>query len=112
MTCVRGEEPAWLSWFPVTERILEGARPGGVVLVDVGGGRGHDVGAFKRRKGPEFPEGGRVVLEDLPAVLEDSGKLEEGVEKVEYDFFTPQVVIGESPLSFDIVLFMCLFWVL
>ena len=107
MTCVRGEEPAWLSWFPVTERILEGARPGGVVLVDVGGGRGHDVGAFRRRMGPVFPEGGRVVLEDLPAVLEDAGKLEGGVERVEYDFFTPQVVLGESRLSSDVVLFMC-----
>ena len=76
------------------------------MLVDVGGGRGHDVSAFRRRMGPEFPEGGRVVLEDLPAVLEDAGKLEEGVEKVGYDFFTPQVVVGESPLSFDIVLLM------
>lgn len=78
------------------------------MLVDVGGGRGHEAGAFKRSMGPEFPEGGRVVLEDLPAVLEDAEKLEEGVEKVAYDFFTPQVVLGQSPLSLDIVLFMCL----
>jgi hypothetical protein len=98
MTCIRGEEPAWLSWFPVHERIFDGARPGGVALVDVGGGRGHDAGAFRRRMGLEFPKDGRVVLEDLPAVLDDAEKLEEGLEKVEYNFFTPQVVVGEFPL--------------
>lgn len=79
------------------------------MLVDVDGGRGHDVGAFKRRIGSEFSKSERVVLEDLPAVLEDSKKLEEGVEKVKYNFFTPQVIIGKSPLLFNIVLFIYLF---
>ena len=96
MTCIRGEEPAWLSWFPVRKQILKGTRPDGVVLVDVGGGRGHDVVAFRRSISPDLPKGGRVVLEDLSAVLKDAGNLEgEGVEKIEYDFFTPQVVVGE-----------------
>jgi hypothetical protein len=54
--------------------------------------------------GPDFPENGRVVLEDLPAVLDDAGKLEEGLEKVEQDFFTPQVVVGEYPIPLEIVL--------
>ena len=119
MTCIRGEEPAWLSWFPVREYILEGARPGEVVLVDVAGGRGHDGGAFTHRFEAEFPEGGRVVLEDLPAVLADAGESEgendekgvgRAVEKVAYDFFRPQVVEGEFhpsivPLAWDVTLF-------
>lgn len=103
MTCVRGEEPAWLSWFPVSEHILQECRPNDIVLVDVGGGRGHDAVAFKRRTGKDFPEGGRVIVEDLPAVLADAGQLEEGVEKVEYDFFTPQTITGEfafTPVHF------------
>lgn len=98
MTCVRGEEPAWLTWFPIREQILEGARPDGVVLVDVGGGTGHDASAFRRKIGQKLPDGARVVLEDLPAVLESAKELEEGVESVEHDFFTPQVVVGEFSL--------------
>jgi hypothetical protein len=92
MTCVRGEEPRWLSWFPFRERILEGARPGEVLLVDVGGGRGHDAVAFKKRIDKESP-GARVVLQDLPAVLSDVSNLD-GIEKVSHDFFTPQVIKG------------------
>ena len=99
MTGVRGQEPAWLSWSPLIGHVLEGARPGEVVLVDVGGGRGHDVSALKRKIGSGLPKAGRIVLEDLPAVLEDSGELEEGVEKVEYDFFTPQVVVGRFTIT-------------
>ena len=97
MSCVRGDGPAWLSWFPVTEQILKEVRSGGVVLVDVGGGRGHDTVAFRQRMDSEWPEGGRVVLEDMSSVLEDAGKLEEkGVEKVAQDLFAPQAVKGEA----------------
>ena len=99
MTCVRGVEPAWLSWFPVRERILQGSRPGELILVDVGGGRGHDVSAFKRKWEGEFSQGARVMLRDLPAVLEDAEKLEEGIEKKAHDFFTPQTVLGEFVAS-------------
>ncbi|QSZ28599.1 hypothetical protein DSL72_003098 [Monilinia vaccinii-corymbosi] len=95
MTSVHGKEPAWLSWFPVSERVFEGARQdGGVVFVDVGGCMGNDAVAFKRRMNRDFTRSGRVVLEDLPAVLVEAGQLEEGVEKVDYDIFTPQVVTG------------------
>lgn len=105
MTCVRGEEPAWLSWFPVSERILKGTHKGNqAVLVDVGGGRGHDAIAFKHRMSLELFPGGRVVLEDLPTVLDDVGQLDAGVEKVEHDFFTPQVIIGEFTCSIFVVL--------
>jgi len=63
-----------------------------VLLVDVAGGRGHDIQAFKKA----FPnKKGRLVLEDLPAVIDDISELDEGIERVKYDFFTPQPIKGE-----------------
>ena len=61
-----------------------------VLLVDVGGGRGDALRKF-RRMHPELR--GRVVIEDLPKVIEGQ-EVEEGVEAIAHDFFTPQPVIG------------------
>ena len=60
------------------------------LLVDVGGGRGHDILCFRNK----FPGRGRLVLEDLPAVIDDIKELDAGIERVKYDFFTPQIVKG------------------
>jgi len=49
MEGVRSSRPAWADWFPVQERILDDVKTesDAVVLVDVAGGRGHDLEAFR-----------------------------------------------------------------
>ncbi|KAI9725899.1 MAG: hypothetical protein M1834_009462 [Cirrosporium novae-zelandiae] len=62
-----------------------------VLLIDIAGGRGQDVGAFAARF-PSVP--GRLILQDLPYVIKDITKLDSRIEKMVYDFFTPQPVQG------------------
>ncbi|KAF9873414.1 O-methyltransferase [Colletotrichum karsti] len=86
----RGNLTDWDKVYP-TEKLLEGAIPGRAVVVDVGGGKGHDLKKF-HLKHPEVAASD-LVLQDIPSMLK-------GVEKdpayttQEYDFFTPQPVRG------------------
>lgn len=90
----RGSRPSWLEWFPVQERLLDGActkEDGAVLMVDVAGGRGHDLAAFLAK----FPRvEGRLVLEDLPHVLEESSVDATRIEKLSFDLFKPQPIQG------------------
>lgn len=61
-----------------------------VLFVDVGGGRGESLRIF-RRNHPELR--GRIIVEDLPKVVEGQ-EVEEGVDAIGHDFFTPQPVRG------------------
>ena len=75
----------------------------GVLLVDVGGGRGHDIALFKKQH-PDLP--GRLILQDLPSVVEGIGSdLSAGVEVVGHDFFTAQPIKGmvSPPTSISLV---------
>ena len=51
MEGARGSRPSWVEWFPIQERILDGANSatGSVLLVDIAGGRGHDLEALQRK---------------------------------------------------------------
>ncbi|CDM34306.1 hypothetical protein DTO013E5_2304 [Penicillium roqueforti] len=88
----RGARPSWLEWFPVDERLLCGAQNDAeTLMVDVAGGRGHDLAAFMAR----YPHvRGRLVLEDLPHVLEESTVDAERIEKQPFDLFKPQPIHG------------------
>ena len=82
-------------FYPVEERIVEGmiVSEGGVAIVDVGGGMGHDLVELKE-KHPELP--GRFILQDLPQVIEQIPQpLEEGIEATVHDFYTEQPVKGD-----------------
>ncbi|KAI0122601.1 S-adenosyl-L-methionine-dependent methyltransferase [Daldinia grandis] len=88
----RGSSPSWASWFPVEEKLLKGCSKDLPVLVDVGGGRGHDVVEFCRA----FPDvEGRVVLQDQQPVLDSSvADLPPTIEKSRIDFFQEAPVKG------------------
>lgn len=88
-----GARAYWVDWFPVKERILDGANEGEVMMVDVGGGKGHDLVEF----GAKFP-GHKLLLQDLGEVVESAkAGLGEGIETMSYDFFIEQPVKGKSP---------------
>lgn len=80
--------------YPVKERLVDGFH-GGALLVDIGGGFGHDIEAFAKK----FPDvEGRLVLQDLEHVIEQ-GKVQAPVkasrmERTVYDFHTEQPVKG------------------
>ncbi|KAJ5683042.1 hypothetical protein N7462_006207 [Penicillium macrosclerotiorum] len=81
----------WSDWFPVRERIFNhpDVTAESPLLVDIGGGRGHDLIAFRNR----FPNAaGKLILEDLPAVIDEAQGVQNltarAIDTVAYDFFT------------------------
>ena len=99
--------PEWFQLYPVGQELASttsnprSLKTGkdDVLLVDVAGGRGHDVGKF-RAHFPHLP--GRCILQDLPETIAQVRKTTppQGVELMEYDFFTPQPVKGKVPFPF------------
>ena len=80
----------WFDFFPVEEklRVQNASDP---LLVDVGGSQGGDMIAFKD-KYPNLP--GRLILQDLPIVIEAAENIPTGIEAQGYDFFNEQPVKG------------------
>ncbi|PYH64193.1 S-adenosyl-L-methionine-dependent methyltransferase [Aspergillus vadensis CBS 113365] len=96
MEGTRANTPHWADWFPVQERILDGALTDRPLLVDIGGGRGHDLAGFKDR----FPSvTGKLILEDLPPVIEDIQDLSKDIRRIKHDFFIPQPIKGWSAFT-------------
>ncbi|KAJ6166348.1 hypothetical protein N7485_009592 [Penicillium canescens] len=109
MSAYRAGKKNWYDegFYPVVERLVngfEGGENGDVLLVDVGGGRGHDAAAFV--KGLE-EKVGKVILQDREPVIESvvgSGVEKLGFEAQAHDFFTPQPVIGARAYSLHSIL--------
>ena len=93
MTGQRDGRPYWLDFFPFEERVAKGFKDsnGAVLLVDVGGARGHEVEAIKK-KYPTVP--GRVLLQDLPDTVAQALNVP-GMEVSAHDFFTEQPIKGQ-----------------
>ncbi|KAL2174027.1 S-adenosyl-L-methionine-dependent methyltransferase [Thermothelomyces heterothallicus CBS 202.75] len=91
----RQGRPSWMDpdFYPVKERLVTGLDEGAesVLLVDIGGGLGHDLGEF-RRKHPDAP--GRLVLQDLKVVIDQVHDLDPRIEPMAYDFHTEQPIVG------------------
>lgn len=85
----RRDEKSWLDFFPVEEK-LQVRDSSDVLLVDVGGGRGKDLQAFRERC-PTLP--GRLVLQDLSYVTETADIAGE-IECQTHNFFDEQPVKG------------------
>ncbi|KAF9696734.1 hypothetical protein EKO04_005172 [Ascochyta lentis] len=91
MSGYRQGRPSWMdhNFYPVEQRLINGidTSSDAVLLVDVGGGLGHDLEEF-RAKHPHAP--GRLVLQDLPAVIKSIQKLDHKIECMEHDFHAEQ----------------------
>ncbi|KAH7122174.1 S-adenosyl-L-methionine-dependent methyltransferase [Dactylonectria estremocensis] len=91
----RQGRPSWMDagFFPVQEKLIKGFEEAedAALLVDVGGSFGHDLAEF-RAKFPDAP--GRLVLQDLPVVIEKIHELDDNIEREAYDFFTEQPIKG------------------
>jgi len=92
MEATMGGRAYWTDWYPIESRILEGANPKTKLLVDIGGGKGHDLQRFLNR----VPDAKGLVLQDLPQAIQASTEevLDPSAERMEYDFFTEQPVKG------------------
>ncbi|KAI9681051.1 MAG: hypothetical protein M1822_007125 [Bathelium mastoideum] len=65
--------------------------PLSVLIVDVGGGKGHDLQQFISH----YPESkGSFILQDLPEVIAEVNGLHSRITPMVHDFFTPQPVKG------------------
>lgn len=83
----------WTELFP-TETIAKDAKKDRVLVVDIGGGKGHDALKFAELH-PEIPDGS-LVVQDLPHVIKEAKALE-GQKKVvpcEYNYLDPQPIKG------------------
>lgn len=90
--------PSWMDpeVYPVQERLIQGLSIGvdegdPVLLVDIGGGYGHDLVEFQS-KYPSCP--GRLILQDLSRVLDKISDLPDMIKRVPYDFHSPQPIKG------------------
>ena len=94
MSYYREGRAEFLDIYPAEDRLICGFDPSqgsdGVLLVDVGGGHGHDVQKFVAK----FPDTqGRKVLQDQAEVISQVPK-SDTMEVTVHDFFTPQPVKG------------------
>lgn len=83
-------KPSWLEFYP-SNRIFEGAKQEGPLLVDVGGGRGQDIELF-RKKFPDLTIH-RLVLEDQPSIIQ-AAHVGPGIQVVGLNMFEEQPVKG------------------
>ncbi|KAJ5107146.1 O-methyltransferase [Penicillium angulare] len=84
---VEGEQ--WYDFYPFEERLGKDADR--VLLVDIGGGKGHDIARFKEKKNPA----GRLIVQDLPEVISNiQPPLAQGIEALSYSMFDVQPVRG------------------
>lgn len=98
-----GTRKYWCDWYKVEERLLTGfdSRMGSVLLVDVGGGKGHDLQAFHEKFGTEVVDRrGKLILQELKAVIDgiNAGQLSTDIKLMEHDFFATQPIKGKNLL--------------
>lgn len=97
MAGYRTGRPSWMDphFYPVEENLVRGAKTEDdeIFLVDVGGGKGHDLQELYR-KHPKLP--GKLVLQEVKGVIEEAEAtgLDGKIVPMEHDFFTKQPVTG------------------
>ena len=105
MSGYRTGRPSWMDidFYPVEENLVKGAKTeeDSVFLVDVGGGKGHDLEELNR-KHPKVP--GKLVLQDVEEVIAEAqaANLDKKIVPKVHDFFTKQDLVGMYPKMKDI----------
>lgn len=90
----------WFEIFPTEKLLFEGAKAeteNSTLLVDVAGGHGYDIQTFKDRFSNHS---GRLVLQDLPSVIDDIKELHPDIVRMKHDFFTEQPIKGARAYYF------------
>ncbi|KAB5578040.1 S-adenosyl-L-methionine-dependent methyltransferase [Coniochaeta sp. 2T2.1] len=103
MTGYATARPRWIDFYPVKER-LGGCTSHDVLLVDIGGGLGHETSALHKAH-PELP--GKLIVQDLEFVVSEaraSKTLPDIVALQTHDFFTPQPVVGAKAYFMRLIL--------
>ncbi|OKL55302.1 hypothetical protein UA08_09459 [Talaromyces atroroseus] len=99
MSAYHQGRPSWMDheFYPVENDLLNLVKPGPntVLLVDIGGGFGHDLQKF-RQKHPSAP--GRLIVQDKADVIRQGPIELEKVEFMAHDFFTEQPIKGLNEL--------------
>lgn len=93
----------WTELFP-TETIAKDAKKDRVLVVDIGGGKGHDALKFAELH-PDIPDGS-LIVQDLPHVIKEAKPLE-GQKKVvpcEYNYLDPQPIKGARAYYIHVVI--------
>lgn len=105
MSAYRAGKADWHDFYPVTERMITGfdSSVSDVLLVDVGGGRGHDVATFIAQY-TSCP--GRIILQDREPVIASvvANNVEQPFEAQAHNFFTPQPIKGARAYSLHSIL--------
>ncbi|KAI1735673.1 S-adenosyl-L-methionine-dependent methyltransferase [Xylaria scruposa] len=93
MTGQRADRKQWFDFFDVDAILLNGAKEDSdaALLIDIGGGEGVDIAEFHNRY-PDAP--GKLILQDLPPVIDTIQDLTPKIERQKYDFFTEQPIKG------------------
>ena len=92
MQAYRAGNSMWYESYPVAERLVKGFDPSAsdVFLLDLGGGKGHDLAAFAGHHAQQHP--GRLILQDQPSVIAEIPGTDQAFEPQAHDFFTPEPV--------------------
>ncbi|KAL2042253.1 hypothetical protein N7G274_004741 [Stereocaulon virgatum] len=95
MSGYHAERPSWMDegFYPVRTRLGDGmkSRDNEVLIVDVGGGLGHDLEELKT-KCPGLAAKGRLVLQELRQTARSAKMSRPWLEVIEHDFFKPQPI--------------------
>ncbi|PGH00179.1 hypothetical protein AJ79_08284 [Helicocarpus griseus UAMH5409] len=79
---------SWFEYFPVDSK-LGGKSKAEPLLVDIGGGVGHDLIALREH----YPTlNGTLIVQDIPVVIDSVQGLPAGIQAMAHDFFQPQPV--------------------
>ena len=86
----------WFDIFHTEELLFEGVKAqteDATLRMNVAGGNGYDIQTFKDR----FPnQTGRLVLKDVPFVIDSIQELRLDIVRMKYDFFTEQPIKGKQ----------------
>jgi hypothetical protein len=99
-----GRTLVWLDWFPIPDVVFKGfdSSRSPYLLVDVAGSVGRNLGEFYQRFGSEVK--GRLALEDQPQVIDDIKDLDPRIERLKYNFFTPNPIKGAKTYFFQSIM--------